>query len=93
MPAASSAASVSPVQALSPNESRIEGSGMPAPSSVTVTRYRRSDTNSPRTEIAVAPARRAFCKSSTKASSRVALKKRLTRSIALSWTRAWMVDG
>ena len=66
---------------------------MPAPSSVTVTRYWRSETNSLRTVIAVAPARRAFCSSSTKASSRVALKKRLTRSITLSWTRAWTVDG
>ena len=71
----------------------MAGSGMPAPSSLTVTDKRSGDSGAVATWMPVALARRAFWRSSTKMSSRVALKKRVTRSIAASWTRAWMVAG
>ena len=70
---------------------------MPSPLSVTVTRMppkaSASGTASVTTWSLVAPARRAFWISSTKASASVALKKRVTRSMAPSWTRARMVVG
>ena len=69
---------------------------MPVPSSVTVTRMPASPDSAARsvtTSIRRAPLRRAFWASSANTSESVALKKRVTRAMALSWTRARIGAG
>ncbi|MCY4122338.1 MAG: hypothetical protein OXG72_15620 [Acidobacteria bacterium] len=88
MPAGSSRRVVSASHPVRPNASSAVGSAMPAPLSLT-----RTSPRSIVTSTRVAPARRAFWNTSLSVSTVVALKKRLTRVMASSWTRARMVAG
>ena len=87
MPAGSSRVRHSSDQSDWPSERRSTGSAIPAPSSLTVMRQ-ASAMCSAVTVMQVAPARRAFWKSSLKMSSRVPLKMRVTFEIACGETRA-----
>ena len=95
MPAGSSRCAVSRSQPLSPKERRTAGSAMPSPSSLTVTRMAAEVWSWLRTSVTtatrVAPLRREFWMSSVNAWASPASKKRVTRSMAPSWTRARIV--
>ena len=77
-------------QLLSPKVSRTAGSAIPSPSSARVTRV-LSPSCSMVAATRLAPPRREFCSVSVKISARPAENSRVTLSMALSPTRAWIV--
>ena len=91
-PAGSSASAIPAFQSLSPKVSRIAGLVIPAPSSVRLTRV-VSPSCSMVAATRLAPPRREFCSVSVKISARPAENSRVTLSMALSPTRAWIAAG